>query len=314
MKDLRGTKMKRLISALLAITMVLCITTSIPLSASAVTTDKVQSGLTYTDEYGEWTYELTDDGTGCIITDYDESETNVEIPSVIDGIPIVEIGEEAFYYCYYLESITIPDSVTTIDGWAFCNCSSLIDITIPNGVTYISQQAFSNCSSLTNITIPDSVTCIGRSAFSDCIGLTNVTIPNSVTIINPQAFSGCSSLTSITIPDSVTTIYYETFLDCTNLTDVYYTGSESEWNSISIGHSNDPLTNATIHYNYVPKIPGDISGDGELAVNDVIYLLKYIVCDIELTEQQLENADLNNDGEFSVIDAILIQRMLIGAV
>jgi hypothetical protein len=57
----------------------------------------------------------------------------------------------------------------------------------------------------------------------------------------------------VVIPDSVTLIDYHAFNDCSKLKDVYYTGSEEEWNAILIGSCNPSLTNATIHYNYVPE-------------------------------------------------------------
>ena len=150
-------------------------------------------------------------------------------------------------------SFTIQDSVTSIGDGAFVFCSSLTSITIPDSVTSIGRSAFAHCYSLTSITIPDSVTSIGSSAFEYCSRLTNVSIGYSVTSIGDMAFEGCSSLTSITIPDSVTSIGYEAFYNCSSLKNVYYTGSEEEWKTISIGSSNSYLTNATIHYNYVPE-------------------------------------------------------------
>lgn len=92
------------------------------------------------------------------------------------------------------------------------------------------------------------VTSIGDKAFYFCTSLTSVTIPNSVTSIGDDAFDLCTSLTSVTIPDSVTSIGDYAFLVCSSLTDVYYTGTQEEWNKISIGVYNDDLTNATIHY------------------------------------------------------------------
>ena len=84
------------------------------------------------------------------------------------------IPEKAFYGCNYLESITIPDSVTSIGSSAFYRCSSLISITIPDGVTSIDSYTFYGCSSLISITIPDSVTSIGKYAFDGCNVLNNV--------------------------------------------------------------------------------------------------------------------------------------------
>lgn len=73
--------MKKIISVLLTITMLLGVTASLPLTVSAVTTDRVESGFTYTDEYGVWNYELTESGDSYKITGYDKSKTEIEIPS-----------------------------------------------------------------------------------------------------------------------------------------------------------------------------------------------------------------------------------------
>ena len=72
-------------------------------------------------------------------------------------------------------------------------------------------------------------------------------------VIYDDAFYYRSSLTSVVIPDSVTTIGSYAFYHCDSLTDVYYTGSETEWQAITIDSGNYDLTNATIHYNYVPE-------------------------------------------------------------
>jgi len=148
-------------------------------------------------------------------------------------------------------SYAIPDSVTSIGHCAFEDCASLTSVTIPDSVTSIGADAFYNCKSLTSVTIPDSVTSIGGAAFYDCTSLTSVTIPDSVTSIGDFTFSSCESLTSVTIPDSVTSIGHYAFEGCRSLTDVYFTGTESAWNSIAIGAANDALKNANIHYNYV---------------------------------------------------------------
>jgi hypothetical protein len=80
-----------------------------------------------------------------------------------------------------------------------------------------------------------------------------VVIPDSVTYIGVVAFYNCSSLTSVVIGNSVTSIGDTAFFSCSSLTDVYYTGTEEEWAEITIGSYNYSLSNATIHYNYVPE-------------------------------------------------------------
>ena len=70
--------------------------------------------------------------------------------------------------------MTIPNSVTSIGGYAFRGCSGLTSVTIPNSVTSIGDYAFSGCSGLTSVTIGNSVTTIGVDAFYNCSGLTSV--------------------------------------------------------------------------------------------------------------------------------------------
>ena len=210
------------------------------------------------------------------------SLTSVTIPD-----SVTSIGSLAFSGCTSLTSVTVPDSVTSIGDAAFASCTSLTGIwvaegsshyasdasgvlfnkdkttlvqcpgafsgsyAIPDSVTSIGHCAFEDCASLTSVTIPDSVTSIGAEAFYNCKSLTSVTIPDSVTSIGDFTFSYCESLTSVTIPDSVTSIGHYAFEGCRSLTDVYFTGTESAWNSIAIGAANDALKNANIHYNYV---------------------------------------------------------------
>ncbi len=81
---------------------------------------------------------------------------------------IYYIGSAAFFNCFGLESINIPDTVITIGDGAFSNCSGLTNIVTPDSVTTIGREAFAGCTGLKNITIAESVTSIGDSAFLDC--------------------------------------------------------------------------------------------------------------------------------------------------
>ena len=164
---------------------------------------------------------------------------------------VTTIGDFAFWFCDRLESVILPNSLTTIGRGAFLGCSDLkefkgkfasndgrvlivdkvlksvapaaglTEYTIPDIVTTIGHGAFYECSSLTSVTIPDSVTTIVDGAFAYCGSLTNVTIPDSVTVIGEAAFFDCWRLTSVTIGDSVTEIGGAAFYRCSSLTNVY---------------------------------------------------------------------------------------------
>ena len=169
---------------------------------------------------------------------------------VITGGTVIEYG--AFYKCNNLTSILLPECVTSIGNYAFSGCSSLTSIVLPECVTSIGNYAFSGCSSLTSIVLPECVTSIGNYAFSGCSSLTSIVLPEGVTTIGNSAFDACYKLVSITIPRSMKTIGKKAFYTCIDLEDVYYFGTEEEWNSITLLENNNSLSYATIHYNYQP--------------------------------------------------------------
>ena len=142
-------------------------------------------------------------------------------------------------------SYTIPDSVKVIGEDAFSACN-ITSVTIPDSVTTIGDFAFRYCYGLKGITIPDSVTTIGDLAFFEC-SLTDVTIPDSVITIGEYAFAYCK-FTSVTIGNNVKTIGDYAFAGNHSPKDVYYNGTQAEWNKISIGEGNEKLTSATIHF------------------------------------------------------------------
>ena len=148
-----------------------------------------------------------------------------------------------------IEKIVIKTGVTGIGKYAFFKCDQLTKVTIPDGVTDIGDYSFNGCTSLTKIAIPDTVTHIGQSAFGGCTSLKSVTIPDGVTYIGASMFMECTSLKSVSMPASVTRIDATAFIGCDSLTDIYYSGSEEQWNSISIEGGSKVHPSATVHYN-----------------------------------------------------------------
>ena len=132
------------------------------------------------------------------------------------------IGAGAFRSCWYLTSITIPESITCLEWAAFCGCHRLSEFTIPESVITIESQVFYGCSGLWEIIIPDGVTSIGSYAFYSCEYLRSITIPDSVTSIGNYAFGLCRNLTDVNIGSGVRSIGCYAFKDCSMLSNVTF--------------------------------------------------------------------------------------------
>lgn len=139
---------------------------------------------------------------------------------------------------------------------------TMTEWTVPSGVTAIGPSAFENCTSLTKVTIPSSVTNIGYAAFYNCIGLTEVNILPGVTTIGDYAFRGCSNLAKMYIPASVTEIGDVAIGNVGSTIDIYYSGTEADWQAIRVGTNNKKLARANIHYNSTIAEVFSVSPDG----------------------------------------------------
>lgn len=177
-------------------------------------------------------FEFILNNTAVIVNSYNGTAADVTIPSRYQGKPVTAIGHAAFFNSA-VTSVTIPDSVTSIDDNAFGFCSQLTNISIPNSVTYIGFSAFAHCTSLKSITLPSSLSSISEALFSGCSQLTTIHIPDSVLSIQSYAFYHCRNLETIRIPVSVTLIETDAFAGCPSSMTVTYSGSKTRWDKIT---------------------------------------------------------------------------------
>ncbi|MBR6089754.1 MAG: leucine-rich repeat domain-containing protein [Anaerolineaceae bacterium] len=163
-----------------------------------------QEGSRETHEFGQWEY--TTNRTGLTITAYHGNEKQIDIPHEIQGIKVTALGDNLFKSNITLQSVSIPDTVSSVGSYAFHGCTSLSEIRLPSGLTRIEPYTFRYCTALTQITLPEALTVISAYAFSGCIGLTEIRIPDSVTQIGESAFEECASLAEVRQSKNLSTL------------------------------------------------------------------------------------------------------------
>jgi hypothetical protein len=165
----------------------------------------------------ETDFAYTTDGALVTITGYTGTGGDVVIPATIGGLPVTQIGNEAFKGKTSITGITFPDSVLKIGDGAFYHCEYLATVSFGSGVTTIGDWAFGHCYRLKSISIPNSVTSLGNGSLSDCIELESVVLGNQVPSLGRYTFTNDYQLTSITLPASVASIGEQAFSHCRKL-------------------------------------------------------------------------------------------------
>lgn len=156
--------MKRLLSIVLSVVLVLSYTPVILPQVSAETVDTCEEYLTW---------EVS--GDLVFIEDCDESISgDIVIPATLDGYPVDSISSNAFDNCTGITGVTILEGIRSLSKGAFYGCENLKSVALPDSVMIIGDYAFENCTSLESITIPENVGYIGMQAFSGCSSLLDV--------------------------------------------------------------------------------------------------------------------------------------------
>lgn len=226
---------------------------------------------------------------------------------------VTSIGKEAFAHCENLKTITLPDSITRMGNYAFIDTAWYENQ--PEGLVYVGNVAYEYKGACPQtVVLKENTIAIADYAFSNCENITEITIPDTVKSIGNYAFLYCNSLIEITIPESVTNIgdyafgyYYnydsEAYEKAENLNISGYNGTaaekyakENDIEFISLGEKSVLL--------------GDVNGDGKITIADATTIQKHLAKLTELSGEQLINADTNSDGKITITDATRIQKFL----
>lgn len=195
-------------------------------------------GLTFTTRHSGTTY--------VIVTGYTGNSADVVIPKTYRGVPVECISASAFRNQTQIRSISLPDSLTSIESNAFAGCTGLTSIVIPDKVTSVNSTAFSGCINISTVSMPASIrnyipnvknvtitsgSAIQASAFENCTTLLSATLPDSLVSIGNNAFYGCTNLNGLNIPSNVTSIGANAFYNCTSISTIVLPDSISSLDS-----------------------------------------------------------------------------------
>ena len=206
------------------------------------------------------------------------------------------------------EKYSIPNGVAVICESAFARAKKLKEIRIPATVTTIEAAAFLATWALEGIVIPDSVTKLTGNAFSNS-GIKSAVLPAGIKTIETRLFDKCTSLESVVIPANITKIDDFAFSMCDKLENIYYTGSQEDWNKITVSDAeNFPLENAQIHFNYDGVVLFDVNGDGNISASDARLALRASAKLEVLEGNRFTAADVDKNGKITAADARLILR------
>ena len=260
-------------------------------------------------------------GDSIEITGFNNSVSDVVIPSEIEGLPVTAISVGAFYLSA-ITSIEIPDTVTSIGEMAFLGCTSLKSVKLSTGVAKIDKNAFGSCSALQEVQVAkdnpnfSSLDGVLYSKAQDTLVIypaaktdAAYTIPGGVTSVAMYAFSENPYLETLTIPNSLIKVGDSAFFNCKNLRSVSYNGTEEEWNQITIGLLNEKLTGANIQYQ--ERIIGDVNADGALTISDVVLLQKWLLAVPDTQLADWKAADFNEDQSLNGFDLCQMRYALL---
>ena len=257
------------------------------------------------------------------------SLTSITIPGSVNSI-----GNYAFSGCSGLKTVIMANRQTEGDLKLGYNGSNPLFVDCPLDSVYIGRNIsystgssygyspFYRNTSLRTVVITDKETDVSENQFYGCTNLQNVQIGDGVTAIDNWAFSGCSKLKNFSFGTQVKTIGKEAFSDCTAVTAITCKAQTpptcgtqalddiNKWDCVLYvpeGHGADyQAADQWKEFFFIEEkkfdLRGDANGDGEVNMNDAIFVTNIILGIKDATEA----ADVNNDGKVNMSDVMFI--------
>lgn len=163
----------------------------------------------------------------------------IGIPEFIEGCPVTEVRDNAFYNCTSLRSISLPDTVLKIGHHSFYGCYSLESIVLPSELEEIGMGCFCGCTALAEVRLPDTLSVLPDSCFRVCTSLRDITLPRGITTVEKFCFAGCTGLENISLGDSLTELGERALFMCDSLESIYIPPSVEKIGAEAAGYSSD---------------------------------------------------------------------------
>ena len=306
---------------------------------SAADSESEEQIVEYTS--GDYTYshlvnENDENEVAACILSYSGNEENLVIPSELDGLEVVQLGDVAFAEAGFLKTVTLPKTITQIGNYTFANCVNLeayqveegntvysakdgilyandgtalmrwpvaacpANVTIPEGVTQIGNVAFAGAKKLETVTMTDDVEYIGLSAFAECGLLNDIALSNNLTMITDFMFNSCTSLKSIELSDGIQYIGHAAFA-ATGLESIVIPSTVVEIGQQAFAGT--PMTEITIPYS-VQDIGFSAFGWKLNDANELYMDEKFVIHGAKGSAAETYATDEDNENNFIFIDDV----------